>query len=575
MGSETAITADYFASENQAGFDQLDFALFLIARMDAIVPMYDRLSPDFCLLEAGYMGQLLTTTAQDNRVELHPLRLLDFDKIRNHFGVDDRHIMVHAFAGGGSVNRKDLRPAAPDTEASAWARMSVVAQSQSSETAGALTDKIDRLEFKLKAAGLRKPESEQLAIPLVKPTVDQSFKESFTYRRSDREFLTRSVSLTALSALLGQISQFHSDRTGLLKDLGYLPDEHYPVHTYVHVKKDLVEGVPGGAYFYDPKNYRLELLKADVELTNAIHADVNQAVFDRSAFSLFLIADQNAGQTNFEHIRHLCFLEAGYTGQHLMTVSPADGIGLCPIGWLDFEAVRQELNLDSKCVLLHSFLGGRIEPRYSGAVTHENNGPALGIAAQAPDYAIEADHLSEELRSFLLQKLPEYMVPPKIIVTHEIPLSSNGKVDRGALAELHGEQHDSAVDYVAPRNEVERQLTEIWFDLLDLKQVSMTDNFFAIGGDSIKAIQFLARAKEAGLDFNVRDFFEQPIIARLAEIARVIEHDSLETADTFSDEPAGAGGLSLADFPNADMSQAELEDLIAQFEPTDDTNPNQ
>jgi|GEM_PF-597043 len=572
VGSETAITPDCFAPEEQAGFEQLDFALFLIARMDAIVPMYDQLSPDFCLLEAGYMGQLLTTTAQENRVELHPLRLVDFDKIRNHFAIDDRHILVHAFAGGSNVQREPSQ-VVPDVEApavmpSAWARMSVVAHSQSNGTARKLTDKIDRLEFKLQAAGLRQPEFGQPAIPLAQPKMDQPFKENFTYRRSDREFLTRSVPLTGLSALLGQISQFHSERIGLLKDLGYLP-ERYPLQTYVHVKKDRIEGVPGGAYFYDQKHYRLELLKADVELTNAIHADVNRAVFDSSAFSLFLIGDKNAASFN-ERIRDLCFLEAGYTGQHLMTASPADGIGLCPIGWMDFEFVRPQLNLDSNFILLHSFLGGRIEPRYStqsGAVDPKQN--------NAPQPGEQADHLSEELRSFLLQKLPEYMVPMSIIVTHEVPLSSNGKVDRNALAALHGEQHDSTSDYVAPRNPVERQLTEIWYDLLDLKQVSITDNFFAIGGDSIKAIQFLARAKEAGYDFNVRDFFEQPLIVRLAEIARAIETDSLETADTFSDEPAGAGGFSLADFPDAEMSQAELEDLIAQFEPTNDTNPNQ
>ncbi|MBV9057931.1 MAG: amino acid adenylation domain-containing protein, partial [Pseudonocardiales bacterium] len=104
----------------------------------------------------------------------------------------------------------------------------------------------------------------------------------------------------------------------------------------------------------------------------------------------------------------------------------------------------------------------------------------------------------QTLRGFLHQVLPDYMVPSVFVVLDELPLSPNGKVDRGALPAPVGGL-GSGHDYVAPRTDVERVLCDIWAQLLKVDRVGIEDNFFELGGDSILSIQVVSRARQAGL----------------------------------------------------------------------------
>src|SRR6185503_9830233 len=105
-----------------------------------------------------------------------------------------------------------------------------------------------------------------------------------------------------------------------------------------------------------------------------------------------------------------------------------------------------------------------------------------------------------DLRQFLRQKLPEYMVPSAFIPLHELPLSPNGKVDRRQLAQMDFTTSPApARDYVEARTAIEQTLVEIWQQVLGLKLVGVHDNFFELGGDSILSIQIIARANQAGL----------------------------------------------------------------------------
>ncbi|MCA1682030.1 MAG: amino acid adenylation domain-containing protein, partial [Actinobacteria bacterium] len=120
-----------------------------------------------------------------------------------------------------------------------------------------------------------------------------------------------------------------------------------------------------------------------------------------------------------------------------------------------------------------------------------------------------------ELRSWLKQGLPDYMVPSAFVVLEQLPLSSSGKIDRRALPapEWQPEQESS---YVAPRSEAERELAGIWAQVLGVVQVGIEDNFFELGGDSILSIQLVSRARQAGLRVSTKDVFGYPTIAELA-----------------------------------------------------------
>ncbi len=125
-----------------------------------------------------------------------------------------------------------------------------------------------------------------------------------------------------------------------------------------------------------------------------------------------------------------------------------------------------------------------------------------------------------ELRSFLEDTLPDYMIPAAFIVLAELPLTSSGKIDRKALpAPDQGDKLDTGEAFVAPRSDVEAELCRIWGGVLRLEQVGVHDNFFEIGGDSILSIQIVARAQQAGLSITPRQLFQHQTVAELAEVA--------------------------------------------------------
>ncbi|WP_153794837.1 non-ribosomal peptide synthetase, partial [Paenibacillus polymyxa] len=125
-----------------------------------------------------------------------------------------------------------------------------------------------------------------------------------------------------------------------------------------------------------------------------------------------------------------------------------------------------------------------------------------------------ADITASELRSALSQELPGYMVPSYFVQMEQLPLTPNGKVDRRALPQPEGSV-DSGEDYVAARNEVERILVSVWQSVLGIEQIGVLDNFFHLGGDSIKAIQVSSRLLQNGYKLEMRELFQYPTIAEL------------------------------------------------------------
>ncbi len=138
----------------------------------------------------------------------------------------------------------------------------------------------------------------------------------------------------------------------------------------------------------------------------------------------------------------------------------------------------------------------------------------------------------EELRDFLKEKLPEYMIPVAFIPIEAIPLTSNGKVDRKALPAPEITRADMKKEYVAPRTYTERELAKIWLELIKIDRVGIYDTFFELGGHSLLATQLMSRVREQfKVDLPLITIFEAPTLAELAErIERTkLSMGSLET----------------------------------------------
>jgi len=141
---------------------------------------------------------------------------------------------------------------------------------------------------------------------------------------------------------------------------------------------------------------------------------------------------------------------------------------------------------------------------------------------------VEATATVEELREHLRQQLPEYMVPSAFVRLEQLPLTPNGKLDRTRLAKPD-ESAYARERYVAPANPLEERLVELWKNNLGLSQVGTHDNYFTIGGDSIRSISLVAEAGKMGIIFPVRDLF---IHLTVAMLARAIAEERVEAVQT-------------------------------------------
>ena len=112
------------------------------------------------------------------------------------------------------------------------------------------------------------------------------------------------------------------------------------------------------------------------------------------------------------------------------------------------------------------------------------------------------------------------MVPSAFVALEALPLTANGKVDRKALPAPEGGARGGRHGYVAPRDDVEQRLCDIWAQVLGVKQVGIHDNFFELGGDSIISLQVVARARQAGLVLATRQLFQHQTVERLAQVVK-------------------------------------------------------
>jgi FkbM family methyltransferase len=178
--------------------------------------------------------------------------------------------------------------------------------------------------------------------------------------------------------------------------------------------------------------------------------------------------------------------------------------------------------------------------------------PELAIDTASPVSPLSVD----ELRTFVAERLPQHMVPAAIAVLAQLPLTPNGKVDRAALPDPAAPTPTKAK--ILPRTDLERELAEVWREVLPLQEIAVEDDFFSLGGHSLRAMQLITRLRRRFLvELSLREFLSSPTIAGLAvviaqkraqqftadEVARVLEEMEKESQGAV---PAPASWMAAA-----------------------------
>ncbi|MEL6928913.1 MAG: amino acid adenylation domain-containing protein [Cyanobacteria bacterium J06600_6] len=125
-----------------------------------------------------------------------------------------------------------------------------------------------------------------------------------------------------------------------------------------------------------------------------------------------------------------------------------------------------------------------------------------------------------ELKSYLQTQLPEYMIPGAFVVLDRFPLTPNGKIDKKSLPDPELNRSELAAEITIANTETEAKLVKIWQELLGRSEIGTRDNFFALGGDSILAIQVIAKASQVGIQLTPKNLFQYQTIALLARVAQ-------------------------------------------------------
>ncbi|WP_099071360.1 non-ribosomal peptide synthetase [Nostoc linckia] len=340
---------------------------------------------------------------------------------------------------------------------------------QPSQQAGVLSDAGERIEFKLQQPGIRKSESSPITIHLPKSELEQT---AYLQRQSYRQFVPQQISLEQFSKFLNCLQQMQFGDYPLPKYRYPSAGSLYPVQTYLFIKPNSIETLPGGIYYYHPSDHNLILLHNTNEIDSSIYRE-NQVLFEQSAFAIYLIGKLSAIAPMYgELARDFCLLEAGHIGQLLMNSAPTQEIGLCPLGYLEFTQIQDLFQLETNQILLYNFVGGKIDPKDSQQWSILKNTKSN----------------TTQFREYLQQKLPQYMIPAEYIFIDTLPLTPNGKIDRKALPTPNLATAKSAT-LVPPQTQTEKTIAEFIQQLLQIETVGIHQNFFELGIDSLKLVQ--------------------------------------------------------------------------------------
>nr|BAP05591.1 CalC [uncultured Candidatus Entotheonella sp.] len=361
-----AIDAAVFAERDRPLFAKADFAVFLIAQMDAIEPIYQDAAPTLVVLEAGYMGQLLFSRAVDFGLNVVPATGVDFANIRDLFDPGPEHQFIHCLLGGVADSHigEQEQSRAGDFASSA----DLFAHCQQDGFAAFLTqvggsafptpEVSERLHRE--QPQIRQFDENVVPITLANEPVDP---QRYRIRACQRDYLEQPVPLASFSGFLSLLRPLGDQDTFLYPSLMCSLANTPGLNCYVYVRPDGVAGVPGGIYHYNPVRHELTTVRPG--LSHELHhcyTPFNRKHAQQARFALFLVAPLAALRPLYgENSLYLALLESGYMGQLLLDRQAEFSIGVCPIGGMLFDKIRDDFRLAQDDTLVHSFVCGSYE----------------------------------------------------------------------------------------------------------------------------------------------------------------------------------------------------------------------
>lgn len=368
----------------------------------------------------------------------------------------------------------------------------------------------DKLAFKLAHHGRRTDLGHAATTGFGPIEYDEAMLERYARRRSVRSFLQKPVALADIARFLRVLAPITPPGAVLPKYLYPSGGSLYPVQTYVYVKPDRVEGIAAGFHYFDAAENVLRKVSDD-ELDASVNMSWNVDIFEQAAFVLFFVGKLSAIEPLYGPIaRDFCVLEAGYMSQLLMEQAPTVGLGTCPLGYVDFDRFRAALGLDASSIFAQGLFCGNADPAQFVKA-------ALAVES-APTARKTTSVFSEELRAFLHDKLPEYMIPTGFVELSSLPLTANGKIDRKALPALEPTSHTSNTDGEAtPASELETKMVAIASELIGITDLRVDQNFFDAGATSLHLVILAKRLREQlDVDVPVTLLFQASNIRALA-----------------------------------------------------------
>lgn len=290
------------------------------------------------------------------------------------------------------------------------------------------------------------------------------------------------------------------------------PPDYLPglVDTFIQVRNDRIDGLAPGLYEWTGDDF---VLRSDDVVRERDVIAINQRTYSDASFGVALTTRESD---------RLAYMALG-RALHLLQSNPL-GFGLMSSGYS--SKTGHPLSAASRLQEILGHQGIQFGACYfavGGSIS------AAQIASEGMDEdAVHMAGPAELIKEDLATKLPSYMLPSKVLLVQELPLSPSGKVDQKRVASLV-EKHASGREqtFVAARTRHERWLAKCWTELLKIEEVSAADDFFGVGGSSLLAVRLASRVRAAfGVSLPMQDIFNNP---RLDALARRIERLTRES----------------------------------------------
>jgi len=212
-------------------------------------------------------------------------------------------------------------------------------------------------------------------------------------------------------------------------------------------------------------------------------------------------------------------------------------IGIEPEEWWTLDlpyAIEINYSTDSldhyDVIFRHKQKTGKFSEAFTQPTQNKSIAP-WNAFANNPSFGQFAVSLIPQIRNYLSDRLPDYMIPSAFVILASFPLTPNGKRDRRALPAPDAFRSTSEASFIAPRNEVEQQLAQIWSEVLRVSPIGVHDNFIQLGGHSLLGIQIVVRIQtRLQVELPIHRLFECPTVAELASLVRASEGVDMGTA---------------------------------------------